>query len=254
MTANNVLQQALEYVRNLHEPGHLSALIHQLRPLVGAANLAYQALFIPGRLANQHLIATTYSDQWNEFYLSKNYSRADPIEIALRRASQPVDWKLLRLTSKEAEAFFAAATRYGVGQNGVSIPLNNPRAGRALFSVTSNLEGDDWAVFKASALPSLIEIGRAIQLRSAEIKEQPRQPALTAKEIDYLALYVAGYEIKEIGDMHSVSGTAVRSVLNSATDKLEARGPRHAGYLAIALGIVPTSVVLRQSNRESEAS
>ncbi|RXT21206.1 LuxR family transcriptional regulator [Rhizobium leguminosarum] len=246
----HILQEALDCVRNLREIGHLSAIVHQLRTLVGAANLAYQALFIPGRVADDRLIAATYSDKWKKLYLSKNYLRTDPIEIAARKASQPVDWRHLRSASKETASFFAEAERHGVGNNGVSIPLVDAQAGRALFSVTSNLEGNDWAAFKARALPLLIQIGKAIQLRTAEIEVQPaartfRSSALTAKETDYLALYVGGYEIKQIGDMRSVSGTAVRAALNSATEKLDARGPRHAGYLAIALGIIPTSMIMK---------
>lgn len=244
----HILQEALDCVRNLREIGHLSAIVHQLRTLVGAANLAYQALFIPGRVADHRLIAATYSDKWKKLYLSKNYFRTDPIEIAARKTSLPLDWNLLRSASKETASFFAEAERYGVGNNGVSIPLVDTQAGRALFSVTSNLEGDDWAAFKARALPSLIQIGKAIQLRTAEIEVKPTArtfSALTAKETDYLALYVGGFEIKQIGDMHSVSGTAVRAALNSVTEKLNARGPRHAGYLAIALGIIPTSMVVR---------
>ncbi|WHO71515.1 autoinducer binding domain-containing protein [Rhizobium sp. BT03] len=245
-----ILQEAFHCIRNLHEIGHLSAIVHQLRALVGAANLAYQALFIPGRVTNERLVAETYSDRWKKLYQSKNYLRTDPIEIAARRASQPLDWSHLRSVSKETASFFAEAERHGVGNNGVSIPLVDAQAGRALFSVTSNLEGDDWATFKGCALPSLIQIGKAIQLRTAEIEvksaAQPsRVSALTVKETDYLALYVAGYEIKQIGDMRSVSGTAVRSALNSVTEKLDARGPRHAGYLAVALGIIPTSAIVK---------
>ncbi|WP_064708959.1 helix-turn-helix transcriptional regulator [Rhizobium bangladeshense] len=247
---NRILQEALDCIRNLREIGHLSAIVHQLRTLVGAANLAYQALFIPGRVASERLVAATYSENWKKLYQLKNYLRTDPIEIAARRASQPVEWSYLRSASKEAETFFAEAERHGVGNNGVSIPLADAQAGRALFSVTSNLKGDDWAGFKERALPSLIQIGKAIQLRTAEIETKPaakasRISALTAKETEYLALYVAGYEIKQIGDMHSVSGTAVRVALNSATEKLDARGPRHAGYLAIAFGIIPTSFVMK---------
>ncbi|MGR9142595.1 autoinducer binding domain-containing protein [Rhizobium leguminosarum] len=243
-----ILQEALDCIRNLHEIGHLSAVVHQLRALVGAANLAYQALFIPGRVAEDRLIAATYSDKWKKLYLSKNYLRTDPVEIAARKASQPVDWSHLRTASKETTSFFAEAERHGVGNNGVSIPLVDTQAGRALFSVTSNLDGDDWAAFKARALPSLIQIGKAIQLRTAEIEVKPATrtfSALTAKETDYLALYVGGFEIKQIGDMRSVSGTAVRAALNSATEKLDARGPRHAGYLAITLGIIPTSMIMK---------
>ncbi|MBB2794236.1 LuxR family transcriptional regulator [Rhizobium phaseoli] len=245
-----ILHEALDCIRNLHEIGHLSAIVHQLRVMVGAANLAYQALFIPGRVANERLVAATYSDRWKKFYQSKEYLRSDPIEIAARKASQPVDWNHLRSASKETASFLAEAERHGVGNNGVSIPLVDAQAGRALFSATSNLEGDDWETFKGRTLPSLVQIGKAIQLRTAEIEIKPaarafRVSALTTKEIDYLALYVAGYEIKQIGDMRSVSGTAVRAALNSATEKLDARGPRHAGYLAIALGIIPTSIVMK---------
>lgn len=243
-----LLQEALDCIRNLHEIGHLSATVHQLRALVGAANLAYQALFIPGRVANERLAAATYSERWKKLYQSKNYLRTDPIEIAARGASQPVDWGHLRSVSKETASFFAEAECCGVGNNGVSIPLVDAQAGRALFSFTSNLKGDDWETFKGSALPLLTQIGKAIQLRTAEIGTKPasqisRISALTAKETDYLALYVAGYEIKQIGDIRSVSGTAVRAALNSATEKLDARGPRHAGYLAIAFGIIPTSIL-----------
>ncbi|MBB2750994.1 UNVERIFIED_ORG: DNA-binding CsgD family transcriptional regulator [Rhizobium aethiopicum] len=245
-----ILQEAFHCIRNLHEIGHLSAIVHQLRALVGAANLAYQALFIPGRVTNERLVAETYSDRWKKLYRSKNYLRTDPIEIAARKASQPMDWRHLRSVSKETASFFAEAERHGLGNNGVSIPLVDAQAGRALFSVTSNLEGDDWEKFKARALPSLIQIGKAIQLRTAEIEVKPearmvRVSALTTKETDYLALYVGGYEIKQIGDMRSVSGTAVRAALSSATEKLDARGPRHAGYLAIALGIIPTSMIMK---------
>lgn len=246
-----ILQEALDCIRNLHDIGHLSAIVHQLRALVGAANLAYQALFIPGRMADGRRSAETYSETWKKLYRVKDYLRTDPIQIAARKASQPVDWSHLRSASKKAQSFFAEAERCGVGNNGVSIPLIDAQAGRALFSVASNLKGDDWATFKGCALPSLIQIGKAIQLRTAEIEtkpaaQAPRISALTTKETDYLALYVAGYEIKQIGDMRSVSGTAVRAALNSATEKLEARGPRHAGYLAIAFGIIPTSMIESQ--------
>lgn len=241
------LFEALDRIRNLQELGHLVGLLHQLRISLSSLHLAYHGLFIPGRFADDGLRAATYSKEWEQRENFQKYLIIHPAELAAGGNLSPIDWNAVRFLSKETASFFAEAERYGVGHNGISIPLNDEKAGLAIFTVTSNLLGSEWDAFKAQNLSIFVKIGKALRLKILELTVRDlhgsRLHSLTEREIEYLALYIAGREIKQISDLRSVSDTAVRRTLNSATEKLGARSPRHAGYRAIALGIVSTCTV-----------
>jgi len=78
----------------------------------------------------------TYSDEWVAHYLENNYLRIDPVIAGCYQRFHPVDWKRLDWSSKAARTFLSEAIRFGVGNQGFSVPIRGPNGQFALFTST----------------------------------------------------------------------------------------------------------------------
>jgi methyl coenzyme M reductase beta subunit len=69
----------------------------------------------------------TYSQDWIERYLEKGYLRIDPVILGCAKHFHPVDWKNLDWSAKAARQFQQDAISFGVGNQGMSIPIRGPQ-------------------------------------------------------------------------------------------------------------------------------
>lgn len=59
--------------------------------------------------------AGTYSTEWVDRYVEKDYLRMDPVILGALQRFHPLNWKDLDWSSKGAKAFLREAIEYGVG-------------------------------------------------------------------------------------------------------------------------------------------
>jgi DNA-binding CsgD family transcriptional regulator len=242
--------QALEAIRGTNSIDHLNTLLRCLTDVFGVENFAYHARFVPGHVAEEPLLLVTYENHWIRRYISEDYFRVDPVEVTAGNYLGLIDWEILKETSRDAGEFFRNAERFGVGRSGVSFAVGNRFGGRGLFSVTSNETGPTWNQLKKSNLHRFFQLANALHKRTTELargQSTYRFVPLTRREQFFLTLYIQGHEPKQICWLASVSETTVRDAFKAVCKKLGATNTRHAGYLALSLGIIPASKVLMSS-------
>lgn len=183
----------------------------------------------------------TYSDAWRERYLSKNYLRIDPVILGCYQNFQSVDWKQLDWSSKAARAFFDEAVRYGVGNQGYSIPNRGPNGQFALLTCNDTCSDEAWAAFINRHGRDLLLIGHYLNRKALEL-EPDRQPEpaqhLSPREVDALTLIALGYNRAQVAKTLSISEHTLRVYIESARLKLGAVNTTHAVARALSRGLI----------------
>ncbi len=203
-------------------------------------NLAYHAT---GSTVLPHLIPyirNTYPSEWIKRYVEQGYLRIDPVVNEGFGRSLPFDWRELSQDTPEQKAFFEDARVYGVGLNGLSIPLIDKSGHRALFSVSSSLADEDWSAFKANYLKDFLELSHVIHSRATvnSNRDLPDIPKLSSREIECLHWIAQGKETPDIAIILGLSEHTIRSYLKSARFKLGCSTLAHAIFRCVELGIL----------------
>ncbi|HKN28304.1 MAG TPA: autoinducer binding domain-containing protein [Roseiarcus sp.] len=115
----------------------LSETLKDIASEIGVNHIAYLR-FLPDKSSDTSLLTAivTYCREWQVRYFIKQYVKVDPVVAHGRNAVLPFDWEMFRDSGSEALAFLADAATYGVGRNGLSIPVRNRRGIFSLVSFT----------------------------------------------------------------------------------------------------------------------
>eukprot|EP01028_Stygiella_incarcerata_P007502 TRINITY_DN3112_c0_g1_i1.p1 TRINITY_DN3112_c0_g1~~TRINITY_DN3112_c0_g1_i1.p1 ORF type:complete len:113 (-),score=11.70 TRINITY_DN3112_c0_g1_i1:106-444(-) len=105
------LQDFLEDIQQVENFEEFQDATVKLRDLLGIAHVVYHWVNSVG----ERFGAGTYSSEWVDRYLEKDYLRMDPVIFGCFQRFTPVSWKQLDWSSKAAKAFFLDALDYGVG-------------------------------------------------------------------------------------------------------------------------------------------
>lgn len=122
------------------EHDELQRLSEEFRTALGVDHLVYHWVSSTG----ENYGVGTYSPEWIARYLEMGYLRIDPVILGCYRRFHPVEWKRLDWSSKSAREFRTDAIRYGVGNQGFSVPIRGPNGQFALFTVSHNCDDDEW--------------------------------------------------------------------------------------------------------------
>ena len=183
----------------------------------------------------------TYSSDWVDRYLEKDYLYIDPVIIGCFNRFDPVEWKQLDWSTKPARAFFEDAVKYGIGTQGFTIPMRGPNGQFALFTVTQTCSDDEWAAFVEANKRDLIVIAHTFNEKALAFEEgnfKSLQPQLSPREVTSLALIAKGRSRAQAADEMSISEHTIRVYVESARHKLGALNTTHAVARALALGLI----------------
>jgi len=183
----------------------------------------------------------TYSDDWVQRYVEKDYLRVDPVIQGCYQRFHPVDWKRLDWSSKAARAFQAEALKYGVGNQGYSVPIRGPNGQFALFTVSHHCDDATWAAFTEENRRDLILIAHffnhaALQLEPGRTPEQAQM--LSPREVDAMTFLAMGYSRAQVAATLSISEHTLRVYIESARFKLGALNTTHAVARALSRGLI----------------
>lgn len=183
----------------------------------------------------------TYSDAWRDRYVDQNYLRVDPVIQGCYQHFHPVNWKRLDWSSKAARAFLAEAIRYGVGNQGYSVPIRGPNGQFALFTCNTTCDDTKWDAFIEENGRDLILIGHYFNRKALEFepgrRPEPAQP-LSPREQDAITLIALGYNRAQVAKSLSISEHTLRVYIESARFKLGALNTTHAVARAISRGLI----------------
>ncbi|WP_299354107.1 LuxR family transcriptional regulator [uncultured Shimia sp.] len=227
----------LETLESAHGLEALQNTIVELRDHFRIDHLVYHWVSSSG----EQFGCGTYSDEWVQRYLDKDYLRVDPVIIGCYQRFHPVDWKRLDWSSKAAREFQADAIAYGIGNQGFSVPIRGPIGQFALFTASHHCSDEEWARFKDANRRDLILIAHEFNKKALEIEpgrnhEQSR--ALSPREIDAMTLIAMGYSRAQVAETLSISEHTLRVYIESARSKLGALNTTHAVARALSRGLI----------------
>lgn len=186
---------------------------------------------------------STLPDMWVSHYVRSGYSDIDPLIHRARHSARPFLWReaaggeLLR----KQEKMFDEAAMVGL-RHGVVVPLFGPAGRSALLS----LSGVDAEAERSDVARAMGAIGAQFQIVYQELTEAdvdesvPDFVPLTPREREVLLWTARGKSNWDIGQILSVSESAVNFHITNAMRKLEASSRVMAVLKAIRHGqIIP---------------
>lgn len=183
----------------------------------------------------------TYSEEWQQKYLTENYLRIDPVIQGCYQRFHPVDWKRLDWSSKAAREFLKVSAEYGVGNQGFSIPIRGPNGQFALFTINHSCADEELAKFTQDNRRDLILIAhyfneKALDFEPVRLPEQ--QQSLSPREVDAMTLLAIGYSRAQVANSLAISEHTLRVYIESARFKLGALNTTHAVARAMSRGLI----------------
>jgi len=231
------LESFLERLENATALEELQELILALKDHYGLDHLVYHWVSADG----EQYGCGSYSTDWVQRYVDRDYLRIDPVIIGCFRKFNPVDWKRLDWSSKAARAFQKDAIDHGIGNQGYSIPIRGPNGQFALFSASRNCSDDAWSEFTRANQRDLILFAHYFNDRALEIaKGRAPEPAksLSPREVDALTFLAMGYGRGQVAEMLEISEHTLRAYIESARFKLNALNTTHAVARALSEGMI----------------
>jgi len=183
----------------------------------------------------------TYSELWIERYKSQGYINIDPVILGCLQKFHPVNWKELDWTSKAARSFLREAIDFGLGNQGLSIPIRGPHGQYALFTVNHTCSDDEWEKIIQYARRDFILIAHMFNKKALELEpDKSAEPAqsLSPRETETLTLLSLGYSRAQAANTMGISEHTLRAYAESARYKLGAVNTIHAVAAAISLGFI----------------
>ena len=212
---------------------------------IGVSHIAYLR-FSPDKSSDTSLLTAivTYSIRWQQRYFEKQYVLIDPVVVEGSKAVLPFDWEELSTEDPAVRAFFVDASGYGVGGNGISVPVRNRRGVFSLVSFSSNHSKEEWAEYKARNMSKLQLMSVLIDSAASINLRLPTAPVSLSKREEQCLIWAArGKTYQDIAEILNLSFGSVKSYLDTARHKLNCINLTHAVAVAVATGVIPAKAL-----------
>ncbi len=220
------------------------SMIEAIREVYGFKNVAYLGLNLPNKLTeNGPLVLTTYSLEWIEHYKDRNFVDFDPVLYQSLKSILPSDWQEFNQSEKRVRDLFNEARLFGIGRQGLSLPIRGPRGELALFSITSDDDLKNWLILKNECMGELQILANHLHTQitgvdNSSIRHFDQVPRLSKREIEVLTWAAAGKTVADIAIILSISAHTVRTYLEMSRARLNAINTTHAVARALSLDLI----------------
>ena len=212
------------------DAAEITALLSKLLNVYGLRSVAYLGAGLTERPAGDPYLAVTYSPEWVERYKAARFVDVDPaIRVGLRRML-PIDWAEFDRTDKMVRRLFGEAGEFGLGRQGISLPVHGRHGDRALVSITSDARGRDWQHLRRNYMRDfhLLALHMHQAILRLESGQNAEHTALSPRERECLRWIAEGKTYWECSVILGLSEHTVRCYLESARHKLGAANTTHA--------------------------
>ena len=234
------MTELLARIEVVSDTPDLQPLFEMIAEAYGLSTVAYLGAGIgKDYRRDEPYVAATYSLDWIERYKAERYVTIDPVvQIGMRRML-PIDWRDFGSTSEAVRRFFGEAMEFGVGRQGLSIPIHGRHGDRALFSVTSNASDDDWSGQRKQFARDFQFLAMHVHAMLLELEGTPIPDVkLSPRERECLLWIAEGKTAWECSVILGLSLHTVRCYLESARHKLRASSNTHAVAKAAKAGLL----------------
>lgn len=231
------LPTALDQISLAQDKEELESAVGDIVFQYNLKSVAYLATGFGGFRATPYLVVT-YSPEWVEHYKRQRYVQIDPVVQMGFRRLLPIEWNEFERPKGDVLKFFGEASEFGLGTQGLTIPVHGRGGDRALFTITSDLSDRDWASAKFEYMRDFQVIAvhlheKVLQLEGAS----PPTRALSPRELECLHWVSDGKTAWECATILGLSEHTVRCYLESARYKLNAVSNTHAVSVAHNMGL-----------------
>jgi DNA-binding CsgD family transcriptional regulator len=234
--ANNFVDR-MEALSHLRQSGvNFSSMCN----LFDLKNISYLGANMPKGAAERFIVQSTYPLDWKHRYESQNYLVLDPIVHRGLASTSVIDWVDQPDLTKKQLNFFAEAAEFGVGNQGLAIPIRGKFGEAAIFSVAADMSKKDWADYKHERLGSL-KLLADFYHQSLLINVKPAANIsyiLSPREIECLKWSAEGKTQQDIADILSITPRTVRFFLEGARKKLNCLNTTHTVVEAMMRGLI----------------
>jgi len=209
----------------------------RLRDHNGIAHIVYHWV----NSAGERFGAGTYSSEWVDRYLEKDYLRMDPVIFGCFQRFHPVDWKQLDWSPKPARAFLREAIEHGVGNQGYTIPIRGPNGQFALFTANDTCSDDVWSAYIEKNARHLMIIAHEFNKKALDFEQRDDAlpaPSLSPRELSAMTFLAKGFSRAQAADALKISEHTLRVYIEAARHKLGAMNTTHAVARALSTGII----------------
>lgn len=233
----STLENFLEAIPQVNTLEHFQAATEELRDKLELEHVVYHWVNSVG----ERFGAGTYSSEWVDRYLEKDYLRMDPVIFGCFQRFTPVNWKQLDWSAKAAKAFLVEAIDFGVGNQGYTIPIRGPQGQFALFTVNNTASDADWEAFIDAYGRDLIIVGHEFNKKALEFETGDKAlptPSLSPRELMAISYLAKGLSRAQAAQEMGISEHTLRVYIEAARHKLGALNTTHAVARALSTGVI----------------
>lgn len=233
---DSVLETIVERLQGAQTLEDLQASTEAVRDHFGISHVVYHWVNSRG----ERFGAGTYSQEWVDRYLEKDYLRMDPVIIGCLQRFDPVDWKQLDWSTRAARSFLQEAIEYGVGNQGYTIPVRGPAGQFALFTMSDHTDDETWAAFIARHQRDLILVAHEFNKKALDFESGAdlAVPALSPRELTAMTYIAKGMNRAKAAEAMNISEHTLRVYIEAARHKLGALNTTHAVARALSKGLI----------------
>lgn len=208
-----------------------------LRDKFGVSHVVYHWVNSVG----ERFGAGTYSPEWVDHYLEKNYLAMDPVLLGCFQRFNPVNWKELDWSSKAAKSMLLDALEFGLGNQGYSVPIRGPQGQFAVFTLNTHCDDADWEKFIDTHGRDLMVFAHEFNKKALEFElggEGLATPTLSPRELAAMSCLAKGMNRAQAAAELGISEHTLRVYIEAARHKLGALNTTHAVARALSSGII----------------
>lgn len=185
--------------------------------------------------------AGTFSSEWAERYVEKEYNKIDPVVLGCFQRFDPVNWKDLDWSSKTARNFLRDAMDHGVGTQGLTIPVRGPNGQYAVLTINDSRSDEDWDAFIREHKRNFMIIAYEFNKKGLEFDENEANTIhgkLSPRELSALTHLARGMSRTQAAHHMNISEHTLRVYIESSRHKLGALNTTHAVARAMNNGLI----------------
>lgn len=183
----------------------------------------------------------TYPEAWLKRYFELGYERQDPIVHACYHSFRPIDWQDLDWSSKAAQLIMNEAASFGVGPQGLTVPIRGPKAQYAVFTLSGSSSGEEWKAKCEAISADVLVLAHLLNdcvLELGAIERHRLTRPLSPREVDAMTYLARGYSRAKVAATLEISEHTLRAYIESAREKLGATNTVNAVAKAISHGFI----------------
>lgn len=235
-----IYETAVGHVEKVRAEDEIAELFSKISILYDLKNIAYLAVNIPGMPINEPYLAVTYSSEWVKHYRKNRYVEIDPTIRKGFSEMLPFDWHQLPTSqSPRLEHFFGEASDFGVGRQGLTVPVRGQLGERAIFSIASDLPLRAWENVRGLYMRDFQVLATHFHQMMLRLHGIERDEAMLARrEIECLFWTSEGKSAEECAMILGLSARTVRAYLENARRKLDVVTTTQAVAKALKLDLL----------------